>query len=219
MNKDGREFFIPALKYRWLTPLYDVLIRMTLPEKTIKVELIKRASIQDGYHVLDVGCGSGTLMLMIKKAHHGATVWGLDADKDIIRRAKEKARKDQLPLFFHRQLATKMDYPDAMFSRVVSSLFFHHLRREDKIKTLKESHRVLRAGGVIHIADWGRPHDALMRMAFFLVQVLDGFVTTADNVKGSLPAFLEEAGFKNVEEGPRYRTIFGTLALYSGTKP
>lgn len=219
MSQYGRESFIPALKYRWLTPLYDALIRMTLPEEKIKDALIIRASIQDGDHVLDVGCGSGTLMLMIKKAHHGATVWGLDADKDIIRRAKEKARKEQLALFFHRQLATKMDYPDATFSRVVSSLFFHHLRREDKIKTLKECHRVLLAGGVIHIADWGRPHDVLMRMAFFLVQVLDGFVTTADNVKGSLPALLEEAGFKNVEEGPRYRTIFGTLALYSGTKP
>lgn len=218
MSQDGRESFIPALKYRWLTPLYDSLIRITLPEEKIKGELIRRASVQDGDHVLDVGCGSGTLMLMIKKAHHGATVWGLDADKEIIRRAKDKARNEQLPLFFHRQLATEMDYPDATFSRVVSSLFFHHLRRDDKIKTLKECHRVLRPGGLIHIADWGRPHDVLMRLAFILVQALDGFETTADNVKGSLPAMLEEAGFKTVEEGPRYRTIFGTLALYSGTK-
>lgn len=219
MSKDGRESFIPALKYRWLTPLYDSLISMTLPEETIKGELIRRASIQDGDHILDVGCGSGTLMLMIKKVHPEATVWGLDADKEIIRRAKDKASKERLPLFFHRQSATEMDYPDATFNRVVSSLFFHHLRREDKIKTLKECHRVLRAGGAIHIADWGRPHDVLMRLAFFLVQALDGFETTADNVEGSLPAMLEEAGFKSVEEVLRYRTIFGTLALYSGTKP
>lgn len=219
MNNGRRESFMPALKYRWLTPLYDSLIRMTLPEETIKGEFIRRASIQDGDHVLDVGCGSGTLMIMIKKAHPAATVWGLDADKEIIRRAKDKAQKERLPLFFHRQLATKMDYPDATFSRVVSSLFFHHLRREDKLKTLKECHRVLRVGGAIHIADWGRPHDLLMRLAFFLVQALDGFETTADNVEGSLPAILEEAGFKSVEEGIRYRTIFGTLALYSGAKP
>lgn len=219
MSRDGRVAFLPALRYRWLTPLYDALIRMTLPERKVKRELIRRASIQDGQHVLDIGCGTGTLMIMVKKAHPGATVWGLDADKEIIWRAKAKAAREEIPLFFHRQSATKMDYPDASFNRAVSSLFFHHLRREEKITALKESYRVLQPGGQIHIADWGRPHDVLMRLAFLLVQVLDGFEATNDNVKGFLPAMLEEAGFEKVAEGPRYRTIFGTLALYSGTKP
>ncbi|WP_149029983.1 class I SAM-dependent methyltransferase, partial [Effusibacillus lacus] len=78
---------------------------------------------------------------------------------------------------------------------VLSSLFFHHLTRENKSRTLAEVHRVLKPGGEIHIADWGRPRSALMRTAFFLVQMLDGFATTKDNADGLIPQLLLESGF------------------------
>jgi len=57
-----------------------------------------------------------------------------------------------------------------------------------------------------------------MRVAFFSVQVLDGFATTADSVRGLLPAYMEEAGFQHVAETHRERTVFGTLALYRAVK-
>lgn len=210
--------FIPALKYGWLTPLFDPLIRLTLPEARFKRELIARASIQDGHHVLDLGCGTGTLMLMVRQAHPGATVWGIDADRKIIRIAKEKALQQNAPLFFHPGLATRMEYPDASFHRVISSLFFHHLTSEDKILALRESYRILKPGGELHIADWGKPQNRLMRVAFLLVQAFDGFRTTRDSVDGRLPALIKEAGFEDVEEGSRIMTVFGTLAQYHARK-
>jgi hypothetical protein len=42
---------------------------------------------------------------------------------------------------------------------------------------------VLSANGELHIADFGKPQNALMRVAAFPWQVFDGFQTTADNVK------------------------------------
>jgi cyclopropane fatty-acyl-phospholipid synthase-like methyltransferase len=210
--------FIPALKYRWLTPFFDPLIRLTLPEERFKRELVSGAGIQEGHQVLDVGCGTGTLMIMIKKACPGATVWGLDADRNIIRLAKDKALRQQIPLFFHRGSATKMDYPDASFNRVVSSLFFHHLTQNDKLSALREVYRVLLPAGELHIADWGKPQNALMRAAFLLVQLFDGFETTSDNIEGRLPDLMRTAGFENIEEGSRFMTVFGTLALYHARK-
>lgn len=58
-----------------------------------------------------------------------------------------------------------------------------------------------------------------MRGAFLLVQLLDGFETTADNVKGVLPQLFADVGFQRLRETARYTTMFGTLSLYDGRKP
>jgi hypothetical protein len=66
------------------------------------------------------------------------------------------------------------------------------------------------------IADYGRPHDPLMRAAFLYVQLLDGFQNTRQHAAGQLPALIAEAGF-NVETTQRPRTISGTLELIAAT--
>jgi SAM-dependent methyltransferase len=105
------------------------------------------------------------------------------------------------------------------FDRIVSSLLFHHLGTEDKQRTLRRAFELLRPGGELHIADWGRAQNALMRVAFLPVQLLDGFRTTADNVRGGLPGRMDEAGFREVAETHREMTLFGTLSLYRAAKP
>lgn len=55
--------------------------------------------------------------------------------------------------------------------------------------------------------------------ASFAIQLLDGFATTTDNVRGLLPTYLPEAGFRGVEEAHREKTVFGTLSLYRGVAP
>ncbi|MDQ3253887.1 MAG: hypothetical protein M3R15_08275 [Acidobacteriota bacterium] len=74
--------YIPALSHDWLTPLYDSLIRWTMPESTIKRRLIEQSSIMSGHRVLDLGCGTATLTLLIKRTHPEATVVGLDVWTD-----------------------------------------------------------------------------------------------------------------------------------------
>lgn len=210
--------FVPALRFAWLTKFFDPLMQWTLPERAFKEALIRQAAIQDSHYVLDLGCGTGTLMIAIKKVHPTATVMGLDADKRIISIAKRKAAEAHVALAFYRGLASKIPAPDASVHRVLSSLFFHHLTRSDKAATLKEACRVLRPDGQIHIGDWGRPANALMKAAFLSVRILDGFDRTADSVRGALPQLMSEAGFQNVREGDHFNTIFGTLRLFQGRK-
>jgi ubiquinone/menaquinone biosynthesis C-methylase UbiE len=98
-------------------------------------------------------------------------------------------------------------------------LVFHHLTRENKLRTPAEVFRILRPGGELHIADYGKPQNRLMRGAFKLVEKFDGRETPAENVKGLLPELLQQAGFEDVKRTAQFMTITSTLALYRGRKP
>lgn len=210
--------YIPALSYDWLTPLYDSLIRWTMPEQSFKRRLIEQARIMSNHRVLDLGCGTVTLSLLIKKIHPEAEVIGMDGDPKILEIAKRKTHEAGLDISFNRGMAFDLPYPDAFFDRVLTSLVLHHLTHENKALTLNEVRRVLRTGGELHIADFGKPHNALMYAASLPWRVFDGFGTTADNVKGALPEMMSRAGFIEVHESARYMTLFGTLSLYVARK-
>ena len=211
--------YIPALRYHWLTTLYDPLLRWTLRESAFKRQLVNQAGIERGHRVLDLGCGTGTLTLLIKSHHPKSEVFGLDADPKVLEIAGAKAAGARLKVRLDHGMAFKLPYPDASFDRVISSLLFHHLTRENKERTLAEVFRVLGSGGELHVADYGKAQNMLMRGLFLFVQMLDGFETTTDNVRGLLPELMRAAGFESIQESARYTTIVGTLSLYKAWKP
>ncbi len=192
----NRDEYIPALKYRLFTSLYDPLLYWVLRESKFKRCLVEQAGIESGHRVLDLGCGTGTLALMIKGTQLEAEVVGLDGDPKVLEIAKAKVARSGQEITMDYGMAYELPYPDDCFDRVLSSLLFHHLTRENKVRTLTEVNRVLRPGGELHVADWGKPQNRLMRIAFLSVQMLDGFKTTADNVSGLLPELFSSAGFE-----------------------
>jgi ubiquinone/menaquinone biosynthesis C-methylase UbiE len=211
--------YIPALKYSRLTPLYDPLLRFILREATWKPELVKQAQIANSQRILDVGCGTATLPLLIKQMYPEATVFGLDGDPQILEIARAKVAHAQVEVVLTQSMSSALPYLDGTFDRVLSSLFFHHLTRANKERTLKEILRVLRPGGELHLADWGKAQDPFMRFAFLGIQILDGFETTAEHVSGILPDLCLQAGFQEVQQTHSYRTLFGTLSFYQARKP
>ena len=217
----GREThgpYVPALGFRALTRLYDPLLRLTLREEEFKGRLIAGARIQAGHSVLDLGCGTGTLALMVKRTQPQAAVTGVDGDSDVLAIARRKVEAAGVDVKFREGLAFQLPFEDSSFDRVLSSLVFHHLTTPDKARSLAEVFRVLQPGGELHIADWGRPQNALMALAALGIRLLDGAETTRANLHGEMPALIENAGFSAVDEGYRGMTVFGTLSLYSGVR-
>ena len=219
MIRKASSDYLPALRFSVLAPFYDPLVALTLRERTFKHELRRQADVGPGHAVLDVGCGTGTLAIWMKQACPDIAMTGIDADPAMLTRAKGKAERVGVEIAFEQGLSSHLPYADRMFDRIVSSLFFHHLTRVETEKTVAEMFRVLKPGGLLCVADWGKPTNALMRWLFWPVQFFDGFSRTQDNVAGLLPHLFRQGGFSEVAVQGSLTTVHGSLAFYRAAKP
>ena len=208
--------YIPALGFKSLTPFFDPFLKWSARESTFKPKLVEQANIQQHFKVLDLGCGTATLTILLKKSQPKAEVMGIDIDQTVLEIAREKAARAGVDIALDLGTAFKLPYPDHYFDRVVSSLVFHHLTTENKVHSLKEVLRVLKPNGELHVADLGKPQNTLMRLPSLVMRHLE---ESEDNVKGLLPHMFRIAGFKQVKENAKIMTIFGTVTLYKGRKP
>src|SRR5215212_6292457 len=219
MAERQRQQFIPALRFNALTRVYDPVVAISSREAGFKRRLLQHARVKDGESVLDLACGTGTLAIQTKLASPKARVSAIDADEPILERARRKAGEAKVDISFEQGVSTELPYENRSFDVVLTTLFFHHLTDEAKLDTAEEVFRVLRHGGRLLMADWGRPQDPMMRMAFLSVQLLDGFRTTSSNVGGRIPEMLRDAGLKRVQVLDRMRTPVGTIEIVRGSRP
>lgn len=192
--------FIPALRYRFLTPAYDVLAIAAGFGKTFRQRVLAATPIKG--NVLDIGCGTGTATRLIKEHYPQAAVYGIDIDPAILNIAKRKAAKAGLTITYQQGNAEKLPFPDAFFDVVTSTLMFHHLKRPTKEGMLQEVRRILKPKGTFVLADFGKPmHWFGHLFGWFTAHVEHG----KENIAGQLPALIRAAGFRKVRLLPRPR--------------
>jgi ubiquinone/menaquinone biosynthesis C-methylase UbiE len=212
---ESRSRYIPALSFRWLTALYDPLLKWGMREHTFKQRLLDRAAVRAGQHALDLGCGTGTLTLMLKRAVPGANVTGIDGDRQVLAIARSKAKRARADIAWDYGLAAKLPYPDNSFDAVLSSLVLHHLATVDKRLAFQEIRRILRPGGRFVMLDFGPPFDPLTQIQALVMRHLE---ETADNFSGRIQVLLTDSGFQGVVEMDPMHTVFGPIWLYRGLK-
>ncbi len=83
---------------RWYD-LFSTLISFGR-DKAIREKLIGMAEPAPGEKVLDVGCGTGTLAIAIKRQMGIGEVYGIDASPEMVQFAKEKSAKDNSDIDF-----------------------------------------------------------------------------------------------------------------------
>ena len=210
--------FIPALGYDWLTGFYDLTIKLTMPEKKFRSKLIDELDPKDNEIILEFGFGTGQNIILAHERNEKSKLIGVDIDPKVRKIAEYKIKKLGIDITLDLYDGKTFQYADNSFDKVFSSLVFHQLDKETKLSCLKEIHRVLKPNGQLTIGDWGQAKSKTMRVAFYAVQILDGFKTTNDNVNGLLPKFIEQAGFKNVTETDFINTKIGTYSYYKATK-
>lgn len=100
--------------------------------------------------LLDIGCGTGYLINMLKKYKATAEFYGLDLSEEMINISKSKNIKDAE---FILGSANKLPFNDNTFDIVTCIQSFHHYPYPDE--AMKEVYRVLKKGGIYILSDTG----------------------------------------------------------------
>lgn len=205
--------FIPAAGHDWFLPFYDP-IQWLLGGDAVRRELVEQAALRAGLRVLDIGCGTGSLVVLIKDVHPLVDVVGLDPDPKALARARRKAERAGAAARFDQGFGDALPYEVASFDRVFSSFMFHHLDRSVKAGTLREVRRVLKTGGSLHLVDFGgaspRPDGLVARLLHAHMH---------DNFGGRIATLMGEAGLREPRETGSRGTLFGRVAFYRAGVP
>ena len=214
--EEPRTTYLPGLGHDRLLPLYDPLQKV-LGVASAHRPLVDQAEIRPGHRVLEIGCGTGNLAILIKRLHPGTQVVGLDPDPKALARARRKAEREALSVQLDLGFAEELPYPDGSFDRVFSAFMFHHLEADGKVKTLREVRRVLKPGGSLHLLDLG---GAKMRSDGVMARLQHRSDRLRDNFGVRIPTLMRETGFMDPMEVAHRVTIFiGRVTYYRAIAP
>ena len=198
--------FLPAAGHDVFLPLYDPLVSF-LGFDRARQELISQANIAPGQHILDIGCGTGTLAVLLKRRYPDVQIVGLDPDPKALGRAKNKVRRAAISVQLDQGFADELPYKEESFDRVLSSFMFHHLAGQDREKTLREVSRVLKPGGSFHLLDFVSDHTS----HGFLHRLVHSHAELKDNTDERILQLMSRAGFTKLEKVRAGSMFFGVL--------
>ena len=152
----------------------------------------------DGKRLLDVGCGSGVFCALATAAGH--EVSGCDATPALLAIARTR-----LPTvnFLEADLE-QLPFPNQAFDAVTGFNSFQYAATP--LNALREAHRVLKRGGLLIMATWGRPENCeaapyLRALAALLPQPAAGAPGQFDlSADGAMRQLATQAGFKTQAE-------------------
>ena len=211
---ESKHAYLPGMGHHSLLPLYDPLTRL-LGLRSAHRQLIDDADVRPGQRVLEIGCGTGNLTLLVKRLQPQTEVVGIDPDPKALARARRKAGRGQLAVRFDQGFAGTLPYPDASFERVLSAFMFHHLDADEKRRGFREVFRVLRPGGSLHLVDFGGTED---RSEGVIGRMARHNKHLRDNFGDRIPALMREAGLADAAETGHRVTFLGRHTRYRAVR-
>ncbi|MBE9114851.1 methyltransferase domain-containing protein [Lusitaniella coriacea LEGE 07157] len=175
---------------------YDPITQYVLPpgEIWVRQEAINRIGGQPR-RILDLGCGTGSTTLLLKKAFPQAEVIGLDLSPYMLAMAEHKATEAGLRIEWQHGKAEATGFPNESFDLVTASLLFHETPPAISQSILRECFRLLQPGGQVTILDG---NQKTLRHTEWLTNVFEE-PYIQDYAKGSTDAWMGAAGFDAVQ--------------------
>jgi SAM-dependent methyltransferase len=162
--------------------------------------LIRFGGLSDGDHVLDMGCGTGSLIFALPEFADVASATGIDLTASYV--AAARMRNTNPRFTFDVGDARALPYPDSSFDRAYSLLVLHFIN--EARKAAEEMHRVVRPGGTIAAAVWdgygGQPFARILwDVAGVLDPTLERPLFRPLNGPGELEKLWLDLGLRDVE--------------------
>jgi ubiquinone/menaquinone biosynthesis C-methylase UbiE len=163
-------------------------------------------------HVLDVGCGSGSMSRLIAGSFPRAEVVGVDSREQYLDFAKARARDEGISnVTFRHGDVFALPFPDASFDVVWSKYLLQWLREPKS--ALAEMKRVTKPGGVVVSCDYvgfGIEHYPIA--PDFERQVREIMSALVDvNIGRKVAPFMISLGFRDVRVEMETDTLFTVI--------
>src|SRR5215471_7455841 len=91
--------YLPAAGHDFFLPAYDPIMWLLRFTRDLD-RLVAQAALQPSHRVLDVGCGTGTLAVLIARRYRDIDVTGIDPDPKALARAMRKAARARVSASF-----------------------------------------------------------------------------------------------------------------------
>jgi ubiquinone/menaquinone biosynthesis C-methylase UbiE len=212
MAETGRTY-LPAAGYHWSLALYDPLVKL-LDGDAARAMLLEQAAVRPGQRVLDIGCGTGSLLVLISRNHPDVEVMGLDPDPRALTRASRKGQRAGLSFQLDQGFADELPYADGTFDRVFSSFMFHHLEDARKVPTLREVCRVLKPRARLHLMDFVKVDSP---SAGRVARWLHASPRLKDNSDERILSLMREAGLSDPKRIASRTLLAGDIAYYQAS--
>ena len=188
---------------------YDWLVRvLTLGgERKFRRRILDIAELGPGETVLDVGCGTGTLLIeAARRMGSGGSVHGVELSSEMLAHARRKAEGLIDGANLVPGSADRLPFPDTFFDVVLCTMVLHHLPPAMQVAAVGEMRRVVRPGGRIVLVDMQRPRT--MSAALSLVTLFHNIGTHAT-----------APDWENIESAMKQQGIefLGRHALWKGS--
>jgi SAM-dependent methyltransferase len=117
-----------------------------------------RYDLPERARVLDVGCGTGEIVLRLAREYPRVTLLGIDVHEPHLALARERSREFGPRTEFRRGDAFALDFPARSFDLTICRHMLQAVPEPERV--LAEMKRVTRPGGVLHVVaeDYGMIH-------------------------------------------------------------
>jgi ubiquinone/menaquinone biosynthesis C-methylase UbiE len=183
---------------------YDRGIRfLTLGKIQVIKEIITETYVQKNTHILEIGCGTGTLTCTM--ARKGGLVNAIDASPGMLAEARKKVEaagvQDRVKLKYMDASMIGEHFKSASFDLIVSTLVFSELPPDELRFVLEACKKLLAPGGRLLIADEIIPAGALGRLLFYVVRLPLTLITwlltrTTTSALRGFESLLNQTGFQ-----------------------
>jgi ubiquinone/menaquinone biosynthesis C-methylase UbiE len=89
---ESRRPFVPGMGIDWLLPLYDPFTRLLRLDRARR-DLLLQADLRPGHRVLDIGCGTGSLVALVMQLFPDVEAVGVDPDEQALARATRRGQR------------------------------------------------------------------------------------------------------------------------------
>ncbi len=155
-KKNERIPCIEGLDDPGVTKAFEKMTKF-LPFKMLYRKILsKLKKFQPNGLLVDIGCGSGNLIVRIAEKFQNLELFGVDISEDIIQLAKQRALDKSVDekIEFKIGTAESLPFSDHSVDFIISTLSLHHW--SDPLKVIEELHRVLKNNGTLLIFDFRR---------------------------------------------------------------